>query len=55
MEKRSKVADSNNVENKMTDDGNENKGFFEKLFKKKENKTKPNMVSLRELVIIKSY
>ena len=52
---KSKVADSYNVENKIADDGNEDKSFFRRLFKKKENKTKANMVSLRELVIIKSY
>ena len=52
---RTKVSDSYNVQNKMTDDGNEDKSFFASLFKKKEKKPKPNMVSLKELVIIKSY
>lgn len=49
---RSKVADSYNVENKIVDNGNEDKSFFASLFKKKEKKPKPNMVSLKELVNI---
>ena len=52
---RSKVADSYNVEKKMADEGNEDKSFFGSLFKKKEKKPKPNMVSLKELVNIISY
>ena len=52
---RSKVADSYNVEKKIVDKENEDKSFIASLFKKKEKKPKPNMVSLKELVIIKSY
>ena len=47
-----KVADSNNIENKIADEGNEDISFFSSLFKKKEKKPKSNMVSFATKVDI---